>query len=111
MNVRELMERLEEENPNAEVRLMMQQQWPFEYSVYGICSSSQLVDEDEEEEMDEDQLEEEDTGRGLEDDDHPERRLQDRHPSTGITDKPDVVFLVEGTQLSYGNKNAWEVAR
>jgi len=110
MNVRDLIERLEDEDPNAEVRMMCQQQWPFEYSIYGICSSSQLVEEDEE--MTEDELEEEDTGRGLgEDDPLIKRGLQDRHPGTGITEKPECVFLVEGSQLSYGNRAAWEVSR
>ncbi len=98
MNVRDLIERLEDEDPNAEVRMMCQQQWPFEYSIYGICSSSQLVEEDESEEEDEEELPH----------DH---MLVDRHPGTGITEKPKCVFLVEGSQLSYGNKNAWEVAR
>lgn len=79
MTVGELMARLEDFNEEAEVRMMCQPGWPFEYSIRGICRSSDLEGSEE-----------------------------DRHPSTGINPKPEVVFLVEGEQLSYGCKDAWQ---
>jgi len=42
MTVRELMERLEELNPDAEIRLMIQRHYPLESHVYGICGGQQL---------------------------------------------------------------------
>ena len=52
MKIQDLIERLEdykaEHGANAEVRIMTQQNWPFENSVYGLCDSSELQDEDEE---------------------------------------------------------------
>ena len=89
MLVIELLERLQDEDPEAEVRLMNQPSWTFEYSIRGICNSDDTKDYDDE------------TGEAV---------STDRHPSTGITDKPPVVFIVEGSQLSYGSKQAWDAA-
>ena len=84
MTVEELIARLEdirdELGGDTEVRLMTQQSWPFENTIYGLCSSKEI-----EEACDDD---EEDEGYG---------------------DEPVVLFIVEGTQLGYGTKKAWEV--
>lgn len=100
MTVQELIERLEDFDPEAEVRLMTQQQWPFENAVHGmrqplaqqqwpvenavhgVCSGEQLAPDGPDEEPD---------------------------PAAGLSDPPAPVFIVEGAQLRYGSKSAWEV--
>jgi hypothetical protein len=87
MTIDELIARLEdyrdEIGGDAEVRLMTQQNWPFENSIYGLASGAEINDYDEDDE---------DGG----DDDAAEDA---------------VLFIVEGQQLGYGTKRAWEVAR
>lgn len=46
MTVRELREELERFDPDAEVRLMEQPSWPFEYSVAGVWSPDDSEDPD-----------------------------------------------------------------
>ena len=86
MNIQDLIEQLEdykaEHGEDAEVRLMTQQNWPFENRVYGLCDSSELQDEDEDEDEGE-----------------------------GDTEGKAIVYLVEGSQICYGNKNAWDAAQ
>ena len=88
MTLNELIERLEEYKDelggDAEVRLMTQQNWPFENSIYGLASGAEINDYDEDDED------------GGDDDDASEDA---------------VLFIVEGQQLGYGTKRAWEVAR
>ena len=88
MTIDELIARLEdyrdEIGGEAEVRLMTQQNWPFENSVYGLVSGAEINDYDEDDED------------GGDDDDASEDA---------------VLFIVEGQQLGYGTKRAWEVAR
>jgi hypothetical protein len=68
MTIDQLTQRLEEYRDliggDAEVRLMTQQNWPFENSITGLCYVE-----------------------------------QDR-----------VLYIVEGQQLGYGTKRAWEIA-
>ena len=88
MTIDELIARLEdyrdEIGGDAEVRLMTQQNWPFENSIYGLASGAEINDYDE------------DAEDGGDDDDAAEDA---------------VLFIVEGKQLGYGTKRAWEVAR
>ena len=85
MTVSELIEILEEFDPEAEVLLSVQPAWPFEHTLAGVCQRSDLVEEEENE----------DSSRGA-----------------GGEELPaNDVFLVEGTQLRYGSKRAWDVAR
>jgi len=88
MTIDELIARLEdyrdEIGGDAEVRLMTQQNWPFENSIYGLASGAEINDYDEDDED------------GCDDDDAAEDA---------------VLFIVEGQQLGYGTKRAWEVAR
>ena len=75
---------MEEFDPEATVLLSVQPTWPFEHDLLGVCQRSDLIEEDDE----------------------------DQAPSAGGEDLPaNDVFLVEGTQLRYGNKRAWDVAR
>lgn len=83
MTINELIERFEdyrdEIGGDAEVRLMTQQNWPFENTITGLVSGQEINDADED-----------GTDEDVEDD--------------------AVVYIVEGTQLGYGSKRAWEIA-
>lgn len=86
MTIDELIERLEwyrdDMGGDTEVRLVTQQSWPFENSVEGLCSAQDIADYcDEDEDEDEDEE----------------------------TEPEKVLFIVEGQQLGYGTKKAWEV--
>ena len=82
MTLNELIERLEEyrdlHGEDCEVRLMTQQNWPFENTITGLVSGQEINDTDDD------------------DDDDVE------------TDA--VVYIVEGQQIGYGSKRAWEAA-
>ena len=86
MTLNELIERLEEcrdeFNGDVEVRLMTQANWPFENTIHGVTTGKAINDEDGEEDPDDD----------------------------GDVDDDDVVYIVEGSQLGYGTKRAWNVA-
>jgi len=69
---------------DVEVRTMTQQNWPFENSIFGLCSSREMLDCCDEEGDEDDK------------DDDEEEEL--------------VVYIVEGSQLGYGSKKAWEAA-
>ena len=87
MTIDELIARLEdyrdEIGGDAEVRLMTQQNWPFENTICGLASGLEINDFDEDDED------------GDDDDD--------------ATDD-SVLYIVEGRQLGYGTKRAWDVA-
>ena len=87
MTLNEIIERLEEYRDDlggdCEVRLMTQQNWPFENAITGLASRAEIIASDEDSDDDEDD----------EADDGP------------------MVYIVEGTQLGYGSKQAWEAAR
>lgn len=84
MTLDELISRLEEYREDlggeTEVRLMTQQNWPFENSITGLCSGQEINDACDDEEDDED------------------------------VEAEKVVYVVEGQQLCYGSKRAWEAA-
>lgn len=90
MNVRDLQRLIEDLDPNTEVRLMTQSNYPFEYSVEGAVTLDEIhrVAED------------------LSDEDFFEPANQDspyvRSPFCG-----SVLYIVEGTQLGYGTSDAW----
>lgn len=86
MTVNELIERLEEyrdELGDVEVRLMTQSNWPFENGIVGLASGAEINEAENEDDPDDD----------------------------GDVDDDDVVYIVEGQQLGYGTKRAWDVAR
>ena len=89
MKVSELIELLEEQDPDAEVLVMSQPNWPFELGLAGVTTREEMLRADRDED-----------GNG-DDDEEPRRDLG--------TAKNDV-FLVEGEQLRYGSKTAWSVA-
>lgn len=90
MTIDELIEHLEvyreQIGGDAEVRLMTQQSWPFEYSLQGVCSGEEIND--------------------LHDDDS---TADDEDDVEDVTDD-NIFYLVEGTQLGYGSRRAWDVA-
>ena len=80
MTLEELIDQLEDYRDQfggeIEVRLMTQSNWPFENSIYGLCSSDEIQDAGDDEE---------------------------------ISDK-EIIYIVEGNQLGYGTKTAWDAA-
>lgn len=91
MTIAELIERLTElQETVAEdcvVRLMTQENYPFEYSIAGVVDSTEFGDDDEDPEC------------------------FARHQLTASGEIPIVVYLVEGTQIGYGDRDAWANAR
>jgi hypothetical protein len=83
MQVRDLIELLEDQDPDAEVLIMTQESWPFENAIAGVAAREEIAERDEDEEDD------------------------DEEDGTAGSD----VFIVEGRQLRYGSKAAWSVAR
>ena len=81
MQVRDLIELLEDQDPEAEVLIMTQQNWPFENAVAGVASREDIVEEE-----------------------------PDEDAGTDGAARSDVL-IVEGSQLRYGSKAAWNVAR
>jgi hypothetical protein len=99
MTVRELLELLEDCDEDAEVRIMMQENWPFECAIDGIALREDMAG------------------------DEPcdcDRRITEPHevncPAADEGEYADGlkgsdVFIVEGRQERYGNKDAWVVSR
>lgn len=77
MTVGRLIQLLESYEPETEVLLMSQPEWPFEYSISGVCQRDDFAE------------------------------LEDCNGEK----KAGNVFILEGSQLRYGNKDAWECAR
>lgn len=88
MTINELISVLEdyrdEIGGDADVRLMTQQNWPFENSIHGLVSGNQINEATNEDEGDDDEYE-------------------------GDVEDDGVLYIVEGRQLGYGTKLAWEV--
>ncbi len=78
MNVRELIQELECKDQHAEVRIMSQPSWPFEYSISGVVDREAI------------------------------KQVDRDHDYEGEPDEQNDVFLLEGSQLCYGDKNAWD---
>ena len=97
MTVQELIERLKGCDPDVEVRIMSQESWPFENAISGVavredfdvnhCDCDRRFTEAHEE------------GCGA---------LGDNATSDL---QPNDVFIVEGPQERYGDKDAWSAAR
>ena len=82
MTLNEMIERLEEYRDelgeDCELRLMTQQNWPFENAITGLVSGAEINEADEDDDAD--------------------------------VGDDQVVYIVEGTQLGYGSKRAWDAA-
>ena len=96
MTVKDLIELLQDYDEDAQVLIMMQQSRPFECYIKGVASNEEVTGEERRlaQELHGDDFEEEQSfsfdGKML-----PANR----------------VFIVEGNQAKYGNKEAWEAAR
>ena len=71
----------DEHGEDCEVRLMTQQNWPFENRIAGVTSGAEMNEGDDEDYDDQDVAEE------------------------------AMVYIVEGGQICYGSKRAWETCR
>ena len=96
MTVAELIDRLENCDPDATVRIMMQESWPFENSILDIAERSDFANECE---CDRPGAEHEDGCPAIDD--------EYGDPELAGND----VFVVEGRQERYGSKAAWDVCR
>ena len=70
---------------DAEVRLMTQQQWPFENRICGLTSGQEMKDASDGDE--------------------------DYESYDSAVAEDAVVYIVEGGQIGYGSKRAWESCR
>ncbi len=97
MNVSQLRDLLDGIDDDTEVRLMSQPAWPFEYSIIGTWQPEPLVDACDE------------CGQPDEahdsDSDHNMENPETFEPAN--TDPENVIYLVEGSQLGYGSKAAF----
>jgi hypothetical protein len=86
MKVKDLIEFLEDCDPEASVLIVTQSHWPFENSVHGVALREDVGSDE-----------------GCDDDDD-----ESRFPEgTSGSD----VLIVEGSQLRYGSRAAWDAAR
>ena len=95
MKVRELIEILEELDPEASVYIMSQQNWPFELAIHGVTVREEFTETDDEDGDAEDA---------------PARTEGDRWRARPEALPRNDVFIVEGSQLRYGSKDAWDAA-
>jgi len=99
-DLKEIVEEYEDMPDDTEVRIMSQKNWPFENSIRGAVRASDMYEE--EEYIDEDE----------EDQDKAEKvRHVAYKPVKGEMDRrqlEDAIYLVEGRQIGYGTKTAWD---
>lgn len=96
MKVRTLIELLEECDPEADVYIMGQQNYPFENTIHGITVREEFSDCDDDDD---------------EDDNEPAAPPRDRWTASDVQLPRNDVFIVEGQQTRYGSKDAWDAAR
>lgn len=95
MNVSELIALLTEMVENEEVsgetpvRLMYQPNYPFFSEVSGLATEEQIQYAEDEDEDEAD----------------PVARLN------AVQSRPNVLYILEGTQIGYGNKTAWKIGK
>lgn len=75
----------EQHGEDCEVRLMTQENWPFEHCIAGVTSGAEMNEGD-----DDDEGEDMDVINAFED---------------------AMVYIVEGSQIRYGSKRAWKTCR
>ena len=87
MTIEEMIERLEEYKSefggDCEVRLMTQQNYPFENAITGLAANTEFNDDDAPEDYEE---------------------------CDGDDEEEPIVYICEGSQLGYGTEKAWRVA-
>ena len=95
MKVRELIEILEELDPEASVYIMSQSSWPFEVAIHGVTVREEFTERDEDDD---------------EDGEATPASHYDRWSAPAESLPMNDVFIVEGRQLRYGSKDAWDSA-
>ena len=96
-----LQERIDEgHNPEAEVRVAHQPQWPFEYSIAGLSRHSPLSEEWE------DIYRQLSTDSELTDEDR--IAMRDRIMEIEQTMQSEPLMLVEGSQVDYTTSRHWD---
>ncbi|TWU40181.1 hypothetical protein Q31b_35260 [Novipirellula aureliae] len=80
-----LTEYAEEHGGDAEIRLMTQENWPFENHIAGVTSGIEMNQASE---------------------DDPSEYFDDQDVAEDNT-----IYIVEGGQICYGSKRAWETCR
>ncbi len=75
----------DEHGEDAEVRLMTQETWPFENRIAGVTSGAEMNEASN---------------------DDPSEYLDDQDVAEDA-----IVYIVEGGQICYGSKRAWETCR
>lgn len=101
MKVRELISLLEDFDGEADVRIMSQQSWPFENSIYDVTDRQSFAGH-------EDCECDEECGHAV----SGECECGECAFGTDADGNPlqaSDVFIVEGRQLCYGSKDAWNV--
>jgi len=110
VTITDLIQLLEGHDPDAEVRLMSQSSWPLEYSVLGTWNTTPQPDACRY------------CGMPVSHEVHTDLPTapfdaHDFEPYNDFTpegtqpdDEKEVVYIVEGTQLGYGTRAAWEEA-
>jgi hypothetical protein len=102
-NLITLLEEIASINPGIEVRLMTQSHWPFEYSIQGLTTTSEMDEAESEDKINRLQdlgiIPEAAEAEALE---TAEGRMQPSAP-----EREEILYLVEGCQLGYGRKAAW----
>ena len=93
MKVKDLIEMLQSEDPEAEVRSMQQPSWPFEYEVSGVVTREAITE-----------------FRRLELEYEPGALAEEEYDPEADEKPAATVFLLEGRQVCYGSKVAWEAA-
>jgi hypothetical protein len=96
MTVNDLIGYLQECDPDAEVRIMMEENWPFECAVRGVVTRDQLGDD------------ECDCDRKI-GEPHDEECMAAGEVEYEDGLQANDVFIVEGRQERYGSKSAWEL--
>ena len=91
MKVHELIEILQEMDPEADVFLAVQPGYPFEHSVAGVCQRGDWLDDAD------------DTAQPWAD--------GDRWGASDDQLPKNDVLLIDGGQVRYGAKAAWDAAR
>lgn len=101
MTVAELIGRLEECDPDATVRIMMQEDYPFECDVHGVATRESFTES------------ECDCDHKITEPHAEDCSASDEYGETwsGVKLQPNDVFIVEGAQECYGSKAAWDAAR
>ncbi len=94
MTVKHLVALLLNQDPEAEVRLAHQPNWPFEYSISNVCNRQDLAQAGREQDS-----ERAEAGGWIDVDEG-----FDLRDGQKITD----VLIGEGQQLCYGDKNTWD---